>query len=240
MEIKDRLICALDMSSTSEIKKFLKKVGNNIGCIKLGLEYFTSKGPKGIIKIREKYDIPIFLDLKFHDIPNTVSKSIRNVVRLQPKFISLHISGGYDMLKRSIDMVSEESLKLGIETPKLLGVSILTSLSDNDMESIGYNTNVKELVFHMAKLASTVGLDGLVCSPDELTTLKDLFGSKFIYVTPGIRPVWYTNGSDQKRIVVPNEAIKLGADYIVVGRPITDTIDPYMSIKQILLEMKTD
>ncbi len=199
--------------------------------MKLGLEYFCFNGPEGI-KLISQTGAKIFLDLKFHDIPNTVAGAIKAILHLQPYMLTVHLSGGYDMLMKANDIVSEYCLKNAIKRPKILGVSVLTSLDDNDFSSLGIKGRVEDQVIRLAKLAEAADLDGLVSSARELKIIRKALGSKLILVTPGIR-LMDGQVNDQKRIVTPSQAINDGANFLVIGRPITASKDPGASLEHI-------
>jgi len=199
--------------------------------LKLGLEYFCFNGPEGI-KLISQTGAKIFLDLKFHDIPNTVAGAIKAILHLQPYMLTVHLSGGYDMLMKANDIVSEYCLKNAIKRPKILGVSVLTSLDDNDFSSLGIKGRVEDQVIRLAKLAEAADLDGLVSSARELKIIRKALGSKLILVTPGIR-LMDGQVNDQKRIVTPSQAINDGANFLVIGRPITASKDPGASLEHI-------
>ena len=199
--------------------------------MKLGLEYFCFNGPEGI-KLISQTGAKIFLDLKFHDIPNTVAGAIKAILHLQPYMLTVHLSGGYDMLMKANDIVSEYCLKNAIKRPKILGVSVLTSLDDDDFSSLGIKGRVEDQVIRLAKLAEAADLDGLVSSARELKIIRKELGSKLILVTPGIR-LMDGQVNDQKRIVTPSQAINDGANFLVIGRPITASKDPGASLEHI-------
>ena len=234
MDSKKKIIVALDTINTNEALELTKLIPN-VGAFKLGLEYFCANGPKGISKISEK-GIKIFLDLKFHDIPNTVAGAIKASLDLEPFMMTVHLSGGYNMLHRTMEEVNEYCSKKSLKRPLILGVSVLTSIDNDDFSSLGIIGKVEDQVVRLAKLAEYAKLDGLVCSAKELKVVKKETGKNLILVTPGIRP----NGgevNDQKRIVTPSEAINDGADFLVIGRPITGVDDPRKALHNISLEM---
>jgi|TARA_B110000444_G_scaffold253739_1_gene285096 orotidine-5'-phosphate decarboxylase len=234
MDTKEKIIVALDTIDTNEALAMTKLIPN-VGAFKLGLEYFCANGPNGIKKISET-GIKIFLDLKFHDIPNTVAGAIKASLDLEPFMMTVHLSGGYNMLHRTMEEVKEYCSKKSLKRPLILGVSVLTSIDDNDFSSLGIIGKVEDQVIRLAKLAKYARLDGMVCSAKELKAVKKESGKNLILVTPGIR---LTGGdiNDQKRIVTPSEAINNGADYLVIGRPITGQDDPRKALHNISLEM---
>ena len=234
MGTKEKIIVALDTIDTNEALALTKLIPN-VGAFKLGLEYFCANGPNGIKKISET-GIKIFLDLKFHDIPNTVAGAIKASLDLEPFMMTVHLSGGYNMLHRTMEEVKEYCCKKSLKRPLILGVSVLTSIDNNDFSSLGIIGKVEDQVIRLAKLAEYASLDGLVCSAKELKAVKKATGKNLILVTPGIRPTG-EDDHDQKRIVTPAQAINDGADFLVIGRPITGVNDPKKALYNISLEM---
>ena len=229
---RNPIMLAIDTSSLDEAKSLAVKLKDNIGGIKLGMEFFNSFGPSGIKAIKD-FDIPIFLDLKLHDIPATVYKTITTLLKLEPAIINVHASGGKEMM-----MAAAKALKdSGNKNTKIIAVTILTSLDDNDLYEIGFSGTSNELVLRLAKLAQESGLDGVVCSAKEISTIRENIGSDFMLVVPGIRTK-EDNSDDQKRIMTPKEAILLGADLLVIGRPITKAKDEILASKEILDQLK--
>jgi len=231
---ESKIIVAID---TIDINRalFISNSIPEVGALKLGLEFFCSNGPEGVIKISQT-GAKIFLDLKFHDIPNTVSGAINASLKLCPHMMTVHLSGGYDMLKSSVDMVSSFSADNDMQKPLILGVSVLTSIDQSDFSSLGFSGSVESQVKRLADLALKAGLDGLVCSAKELKIMKEHVGKDLLLVTPGIRPLG-DNINDQKRIVTPSQAIKDGADFLVIGRPITEAKDPKIALNKICSEI---
>ena len=234
MDSKKKIIVAIDTIDTNEALGLTKLIPN-VGAFKLGLEYFCANGPKGIRKISET-GIKIFLDLKFHDIPNTVAGAIKASLDLEPFMMTVHLSGGYNMLHRTMEEVKEYCSKKSLKKPLILGVSVLTSIDNNDFSSLGIIGKVEDQVIRLAKLAEHARLDGLVCSAKELKVVKKETGENLILVTPGIRPAG-GDVNDQKRIMTPSQAINDGADFLVIGRPITGVNDPKKALHNISLEM---
>jgi orotidine-5'-phosphate decarboxylase len=209
---------------------------DDVRLFKVGLELFSSCGPGIVGAIKEK-GCGIFLDLKFHDIPHTVSKSAAAVTRLGAFMFNVHALGGYEMMKNAASAVKEESSRLKIPKPKILAVTILTSMDLKALKDIGIETDTGKEALALAKLAKRAGLDGVVASAHEVKTIKEELGKDFLVVTPGIRPKG-GEAHDQKRVTTPKDAIKAGADYIVVGRPITEARDPAEAARMILKEME--
>ena len=234
MDSKKKIIVALDTIDISQALALTKLIPD-VGAFKLGLEYFCANGPEGINKISET-GIKIFLDLKFHDIPNTVAGAIKASLNMEPYMMTVHLSGGYNMLHRTMEEVKEYCAKNSLKIPLILGVSVLTSIDDNDFTSLGLIGKVEDQVIRLAKLAKDAGLDGMVCSAKELKIVKKKMGQNLILVTPGIRPAGGIM-NDQKRITTPSQAISDGADFLVIGRPITEAIDPVQALNNISLEI---
>ena len=222
METKKYIFCALDFSDLNQSILFTKKIKNHIGGIKLGLEFFTKNGPKGVEKIKE-IGLPVFLDLKLHDIPNTVKQSLKNVLDLSPNYVTVHLSGGYKMLEELKDIKKDT---------KIIGVSMLTSLDDEELKKMGYNIGQKIFIENLVKSGVEAGIDGIVSSPREVKELKKNY-KNLIFVTPGIR-LPSNSRDDQKRIESPRFAVKSGSNILVIGRPITTSKDPLNSIKKII------
>ena len=229
---KNPIILALDVNSLTKAQSIISDLKNYIGGIKIGMEFFNSFGPEGVRDI-SKFDIPIFLDLKLHDIPITVYKTIKTLMKLDIAIINVHASGGRDMLEAAVKARDESDNK----STKLIAVTVLTSLDDNDIKEIGYRENSEGLVLRLASLAKDSGLDGVVCSAKEISLIKEKLGKDFILVVPGIR-LKDDNKNDQKRLTSPKNAIDSGADLLVIGRPITDSKDPLKAIDNILKNIK--
>ena len=220
-----KIIVALDGNNFSKLIKLAKNLKNEVYAYKIGYEFFFNFGIDGYKKIKKIFP-NIFLDLKLHDIPNTVEQGIKAIDKLKPILTTIHISGGDYMHKFSKKKITKHS--------KILGVSILTSLDSDQTEKYYNEKNVKNLVKKFVKYAKKNGLDGIVCSPLEIKTVRKAVGKKMIIVVPGIRPANYSNKKDdQKRIITPLKAIKMGADYLVIGRPITSAKNPLKEIKEI-------
>ena len=225
------IIVAIDKNSESEAYDLSKELSGYIGAIKLGLEYFDTYGPEGIKKIRE-LDIPIFLDLKIHDIPQTVKKTIKTISSLKPSILNVHALGGKKMMEYAFEAISEYS-----PDTSLVSVTVLTSLDDSDFKNMGVDIKTKTLVSNLARISKESGLSGVVCSSEEIEIVRELCGKDFKIIVPGIRPKG-TQNNDQKRVMTPKEAISLGADHLVIGRPITEAKDPKFVVKEILSSIK--
>ena len=231
---KDRLIFALDVPSLKEVKKWVRLLKGYVGVFKVGKELFTACGPK-VIDIIHQSGGKVFLDLKFHDIPNTAAKAGAVAARLGVKMFNVHTLGGLDMMEAVREAV-DKTCKRG-RRPIILGVTILTSMNEKAMKEVGIQGPVKKRVLYLAGLAKKAGFDGVVASPLEAKDIKKRFGKDFIIVTPGIR-MPDSKPDDQNRTMTPKQAIAAGADYIVVGRPIREAKDPVEAANKILEEMR--
>lgn len=237
MNSKDKLIVALDFDNEEKAIALVEKLKNDVRFFKVGLELFTSCGP-GIVKRIRETDSEVFLDLKLHDIPNTVIKAAVAAARLGVFMFNVHALGGYEMMKNTADEVEVESERLGINMPSILAVTILTSMDEKALKKIGIGGSIQKQVLKLACLARDAGLDGVVASPHEASAIRKKMGEDFLIVTPGVRPALAAS-QDQKRIATPKKALRAGADYIVVGRPITEAKDPLMAARAILKEMES-
>ena len=222
MNTKRFIFCALDFTDLKKTLDFTEIIKNNVGGIKLGLEFFSKNGPQGVEKMK-KFGLPIFLDLKLHDIPNTVKQSLKNVLSLEPDFLTVHLSGGYRMIEVLQDIKKQT---------KIIGVSLLTSLDNEDLKNMGINLKSNEFVEHLVKIGVNAGIDGIVSSAQEVDNLKKKFND-LIFVTPGIR-LYSDKTDDQKRTKSPRSAIASGSDLLVIGRPITESKNPVSSINEII------
>ena len=235
MEPKDKLIVALDVDSLNSARGIIDKLYPMVKIFKIGSQLFTNVGPSAVELVRACGG-KVFLDLKFHDIPNTVANAARAATRLGVFMINLHVQGGFDMMKSAAAAVTDEAKKLNVQRPIVLGVTVLTSIGEKDLKDLEIRKGVKTQVTYLAKLAKDARLDGVVASAEELQPIRWACGDDFVIVTPGIRPQWAQKG-DQKRTATPKEAIKLGANYIVVGRPIIEAEDPKTAAEKILKEI---
>lgn len=207
------------------------------GGLKLGLEFFCSHGPRGVQQVAKAAGgLPVFLDLKFHDIPNTVAGAVRAACAARPSLLTVHASGGRAMLRAAAEAAADGARLHVTERPQVVAVTVLTSLDAADLSDIGVTRAVDEQVVALAGLAKEVHLDGVVCSPLEVAALRAACGSRFKLVVPGIRPSW-AGGDDQKRTMTPAEAMAAGADILVIGRPITGAPDPAVACRRILDEL---
>ncbi len=225
-----RIIVAIDRMTQADALAEMGRVGPRLAFLKLGLEFFVANGPQGVRAVAGP--LPLFLDLKLHDIPNTVAGGVRSACGVSPRFLTIHTSGGEAMMRAA----AEAAKAAGSSRPMLLGITVLTSLDDADLAAVGQARPAADQVRRLAALAQKSGLDGVVCSPHELELLRQECGREFLLVTPGIRPSW-TGAQDQKRAMTPAEAIKRGADYLVIGRPITQSDDPAAALAKIADEI---
>ena len=230
-ELTNPIICAVDASDPDEASSIASQVRPHVGAVKLGLEFFTANGAAGVSYIT-RLGIPVFLDLKFHDIPNTVAKAIAATAGMNMFMMTVHTSGGQAMLKAAIDASDRVAQTTGKERPLVIGVTLLTSLDQDDISILGFQHTLQDQVLRLADLAQSAGLDGIVCSPFEIKPIRKACGNDLKLIVPGIRPEGSV-ADDQKRILTPKEALKRGADYLVIGRPITDAPDRASAAKAI-------
>lgn len=236
-DIKKRLVLALDVEDIKEAKNLVDELSPYIGTFKVGLQLFCGYGLEIINYIKEK-NSNFFLDVKLHDIPNTVEKASYNVIKNGATFFNVHATGGIEMMKAARYGADEAARKFGFKKPIILAVTVLTSISDEILKNeLSNNKSVEDFVIKLAKNAHIAGLDGVVASAKELKIIKKELGDDFIVLTPGIRPKWSLT-DDQKRIATPQSAIKGGADYIVLGRAVTKAQDKLEAIKMIYEEIK--
>ncbi|MBI5057230.1 MAG: orotidine-5'-phosphate decarboxylase [Nitrospirae bacterium] len=232
MKPKERIILALDVADYTEAIRTAKKFKDHIELFKVGSELFTAAGPRIVEKINSMGK-KVFLDLKFHDIPTTVAKSASVAAKLGVFMFNVHTSGGLEMMKQAAQAIRKISLKENIERPKLIGVTILTSIDQAALQDeLGVGLRMSAQVKNLAGLAHKSGLDGVVASPEDAEMIRSKFGKKFLIVTPGIRPSWAA-ADDQKRMLTPRQALIKGADYLVIGRAITSQPDPVKALKRI-------
>lgn len=204
------------------------------GCgLKLGMEFFNANGPQGVEALRRAQpDASLFIDLKYHDIPNTVAGALRSIARLAPDFVNVHATGGADMMRAGHDALRDEASKRGIKAPGLLAVTVLTSMDEQAVKSVGWTGPVARQVERLARLTQDAGLDGVVCSPLEVGLVHAACGPDFVTMVPGIRPV--AGGDDQKRTMTPRDAVAAGVTHMVIGRPITQAADPAKAAADII------
>lgn len=229
-KLTNPLFCAIDSDDLNYAETLASSVGQEVGGLKLGKEFFTAHGPTGVRRISEAgNEAPIFLDLKFHDIPNTVARAVKAACSLKPYIINVHASGGAAMLKAAIESANNYGKN---RRPMIVAVTMLTSLNDQDLESVGFRGKIVERAVALAKLAKNCGLDGVVCSAAEISAIRNACGAEFVTIVPGVRTSKESR-NDQKRTCSPAEALSLGATYLVIGRPITSAPDPVAAVKAI-------
>jgi len=226
-----KLYCALDTTDLAAAEALAGALGGAVDGIKLGLEFFGAHGPEGMARLAAQ-GRPVFLDLKLHDIPNTVAGAVRALLPLEPAILTIHAAGGGAMMRAA----AEAAREAGAKRPKIVGVTILTSLDDDDLAGMGWEMEVSDAVRRLAGEARENGLDGVVCSPHEAARLRADLGPEFLLVVPGIRPSWSASG-DQKRVMTPAQAAQAGADVLVVGRPITGAENPAEAARLIAGEL---
>lgn len=224
---ESKVLVALDFNNQNDALAFVDKIQPSDCRLKVGKEMFTHFGPE-FVKELVKREFDVFLDLKFHDIPNTVAKAVSAAAELGVWMVNVHASGGLKMMEKA----KEALLAYQDKAPLLIAVTVLTSMAEEDLQALGITKSPKEQVTHLAKLAKQAGLDGVVCSAQEAQHLKQTLGSEFKLVTPGIRPAG-VSADDQKRIMTPEEAIAIGVDYLVIGRPITKADSPQQALTAI-------
>ena len=234
-EKDSRLITALDVNTLQEVQQITTELGNLVHCYKVGMQLYYSQGNAVIAYLKEQ-NKAVFLDLKLHDIPNTVAKSAMVLTRLGVDLLTVHALGGPTMLRTVCNATREEAARLGTIPPKILAVTILTSMNQNQLNQIGCPSAVDQEVLKLASLAQTSGVDGVVASPQEACQIRQQCGSDFLIVTPGIRPIGAAL-NDQSRVASPAQAIADGATHLVVGRPIIAAQDRRLAAQQIWDEM---
>lgn len=230
MKAFERIYVALDTTDVDYAVDLAKRLKGLVGGMKVGKEFFTANGPQGVERITE-VGMPVFLDLKFHDIPNTVAGAIRASGKTNAQIVNVHAQGGPAMLRAAADAGKEAGI------PLTIAVTILTALDDDDLQAIGVTDGVEDQVIRLAKLTQDNGLGGVVCSAREIKPIRAACGPDFKLIVPGIRPSWAASG-DQKRIMTPRDAVLAGADILVIGRPITQADDPVLAAQKIAEELE--
>ncbi|MBI4846048.1 MAG: orotidine-5'-phosphate decarboxylase [Candidatus Omnitrophica bacterium] len=233
---KTQLIVSLDTDSLEKAQELVNFLSKDVKFFKIGSQLFTAYGPKAVEMVH-KAGSEVFLDLKFHDIPNTVAQSALSAMRLGVFMFNVHSCGGREMLEKVSQAVRDQAQKIKVRKPILLGVTVLTSIDRQALNALGVMRSVKNQVGFLARLSKNCGLDGVVCSGSEIALLRGLIKEDFILVVPGIR-MPDSETDDQKRIITSADAAKLGADYIVVGRPVIKAKDPLSAAKEILNQLE--
>lgn len=233
---RQRLIFALDVDSLDEARHWVERLQGKVGVFKIGKQLFTKCGPE-IVHLVRGSGTDVFLDLKYHDIPNTVAMAGLEALRLGVRMFNVHALGGFEMMQKLVQEVDKVCPRGNPERPLLLAVTILTSSNDETLQRIGIDRPVAEMVPRLAKLAKDAGMDGVVASPKEVGLIRAACGDDFAIVTPGVRPS-FASQDDQKRVTTPGDALKAGADYLVIGRPISAASDPAKAAEMILEQMQ--
>ena len=235
---KDKIIVALDVETAAKAREIIAEIGDQVGAFKIGLQLFTSAGASFVRETVEAGN-KIFLDVKFHDIPNTVAKASIEVARLGVWMFNVHALGGAEMMRRTVEAVGEICEKENLKRPKIIGVTVLTSANQETLGEIGIEREIESQVVNLAQLTAKCGLDGVVASSHEIAAIRaSVQDEKFTIVTPGIRPSFATN-DDQKRVMTPKEAVAAGANFLVIGRPITQSNDKTAAVRKILEEIES-
>lgn len=234
-QAKEKIIVALDVPTRAQALELVAKLYDDVGAFKIGMQLYNAEGPR-IVHDIQKQGGKVFIDLKLHDIPNTVAEATKVLTGLQAFIMTLHASGGKKMLAAAAQSARENVPESG-RKPLVVAVTVLTSLSQQEFtDEIGIERPIAEQVVNWAKLAQAAGLDGVVASPQEIDVIRQACGKDFVIITPGIRPLWAA-ANDQSRIMTPKQAVEAGADYLVIGRPITAQPDQAKAAKRIVAEI---
>ena len=238
-----KIFCAIDTDDYEKAHILALTIAPYSKAIKLGLTFFNKNGADGVRKICDAVNavslrpVALFLDLKLHDIPMQVAGAIRAIIPLQPYCVTIHTSGGLQMMKEAMKAANEEAIKLGVARPKIIGITVLTSLDSENLSAVGQDNDAQAQVIRLAKLAQDAGLDGVVCSPQEVAALRPHVEPHFELIVPGVRPAG-SDKDDQKRTMRPAQAIEAGANHLVIGRPITQSEDPIATLQYIQTEIE--
>lgn len=232
---RDRLIVALDTDDAGA-RGLAGALADKVGWLKVGMTLFYRSGPSIVTELRD-FGLDVFLDLKLHDIPHQVRGAAESVARLGARMLTVHASGGESMMRAAVEGAAAGAASAGIEPPAIIAVTVLTSMDQQVLRSVGVEHSASEQVHTLARLATAAGCSGVVCSPHEAGEMRELLGHEALIVTPGVRPVWAGSG-DQARIATPSAALSSGASHLVVGRPITGAADPAQAATRILAEME--
>ena len=234
---RDRIALALDVDNDRDALAIVAELRDSVGVFKVGHQLFTAYGPDIVRRIIGMGG-RVFLDLKYHDIPNTVAKASAEAVKLGVSIFNVHSLGGIDMMRAAVESAKETAGKYNVPVPTLLAVTILTSMDEKSMrKELKITRSLQREVAHLARLAQRAGMHGVVASPQEIKMLRRVVRGEFVILTPGVRPAW-ADKDDQKRVMTPGEALKAGADYIVVGRPVLKARDRKAAVEKILEEIK--
>lgn len=234
--MRERLIVALDVDTLEQATELVRQLAGEVGMFKIGKQLFTHAGPQAVRQI-QALGGEVFLDLKFHDIPNTVAKAAIEATRLGVKMFNVHASGSLEMMGMTVREVKRVCRQQKLRKPIMLAVTVLTSLNQDDLQRVGVERKVADQVVRLALLTKEAGMDGVVASPHEVADIREACGRRFIIVTPGIRPA-DANRNDQQRVMTPRDAVQSGVDYIVVGRPIIEASDPAAAARAIVADMR--
>lgn len=235
-DAKQKLIFALDVDNLEEARRWVEQLQGQVGVFKIGKQLFTKCGPE-VVRLVQAGGSEVFLDLKYHDIPNTVAMAGLEALRLGVRMFNVHALGGFEMMAKLVEAVDAACPRGNPDRPLLLAVTILTSSNEETLRAIGIDRPVSVMVPKLAKLAKDAGMDGVVASPKEVGLIREVCGDDFAIVTPGVRPA-FASQDDQKRVMTPGDALRAGADYLVIGRPISAAADPSAAARMILDEMQ--
>ncbi|GFO67834.1 orotidine 5'-phosphate decarboxylase [Geomonas limicola] len=230
-----KIIFAMDVSEFTDVQFWAETLSEHVGMFKIGKQLYTACGPAAVRMI-QKFGGEVFLDLKYHDIPNTVSKAVLEAANLGVQLVDLHALGGLEMMSTTMEALDKQFSGGCTPRPKVLAITVLTSSNEETLRAIGINHSVPDMVVRLAKLAKQAGVDGVVASPQEVGLIREACGDDFLIVTPGVRPS-FAAANDQKRIMTPADAVKAGASYLVIGRPIGDAENPAEAAKLIVDEI---
>jgi len=231
-QAREKIIFALDVKGLDDVNRYAAMLSGKVGMFKIGKELFTACGPASVEAVLDRGG-KVFLDLKYHDIPNTVAQAMVAASRLGVELVNLHALGGLEMMRTAVNEVHRQT---GVQRPKLLAVTILTSSTAETLQQVGIGHAVDKMVVRLARLAQEAGMDGVVASPLEIELIRETCGPDFLIVTPGVRPA-FAEMDDQKRVLTPAEAFRAGADYLVIGRPIAKAADPVKAAEMIVEEI---
>jgi len=233
---KQRLIFALDVDNLEDARNWVAKLQGQVGVFKIGKQLFTRCGPE-VVRLVQDGGCDVFLDLKYHDIPNTVAMAGLEAQRLGVRMFNVHALGGFEMMAKLVAEIDRVCPRGNPDRPILLAVTILTSSTEETLRRVGIDRPIPVMVPKLARLAKDAGMDGVVASPKEVGLIRDACGDDFLIVTPGVRPT-FASQDDQKRVTTPGDALRSGADYLVIGRPISAAADPALAADMILQEMQ--
>lgn len=247
---KEKIIVALDVETADQAREIIAELRGEVGAFKIGLQLFAAVGASFVREVVEN-NVKIFLDVKFHDIPNTVSKAAVEAARLGVWMFNVHTLGGGEMMRKAVESVREICEKENLKQPKIIGVTVLTSSDQETLREVGIETEINKQVVNLAQIAAKCNLDGVVASPREIKAIREnVKNENFLIVTPGIRSLkfkvqspksknQFATKDDQKRVMTPGEAISAGSDYLVIGRPITQSENKIAAVREILKEIQT-